>query len=223
MTTAERVLTYARAELGKTETPANSNRTPYGKWYGLDGQPWCMMFVMWVLHQAGVKIPHKTASCSDLLRWYQANRPACVVKVPEPGDIVLYTFGHTGFVETAGPGTITAIEGNTSPDSGGSQANGGMVCRKTRKQSLVKAYVRPEYELEEEMMDISKLTDAEVLQLARRMQKVLAAQPVSSALASELEQAKAAGITSGADPNAFATRIQTAAMVFRAMNAMKPQ
>lgn len=73
------------------------------------------------------------------------------------------------------------------------------------------------------MMDISKLTDAEVLQLAHRIQKVLAAQPVSSALASELEQAKAAGITSGADPNAFATRIQTAAMVLRAMNAMTPQ
>ena len=169
MNGADKILSIARKELGITESPAGSNQTKYGKWYGLDGQPWCMMFVMWVLHQAGVKIPYKTASCSDFLRWYQANRPACVVKVPWPGDIVLYTFGHTGFVETAGPGTITAIEGNTSPDSSGSQANGGMVCRKVRKQSLVKAYIRPEYELEEEMMDISKLTDAEVLQLARRI------------------------------------------------------
>lgn len=39
MATAERVLDIARAELGTKESPAGSNRTKYGKWYGLDGQP----------------------------------------------------------------------------------------------------------------------------------------------------------------------------------------
>ena len=39
------VLEIARAELGQTEQPAGSNRTKYGAWFGLDGYPWCMMFV----------------------------------------------------------------------------------------------------------------------------------------------------------------------------------
>ena len=34
------VVKIAAGELGNTETPANSNRTKYGAWYGLDGYPW---------------------------------------------------------------------------------------------------------------------------------------------------------------------------------------
>jgi len=51
--TAEQVLSIARGELGNTEVPAGSNRTKYGKWYGMNGQPWCMMFVQWCFAQAG--------------------------------------------------------------------------------------------------------------------------------------------------------------------------
>ena len=153
MTTVKQVLAVAQGELGTAESPAGSNRTKYGLWYGLDGQPWCMMFVMWVLYMAGVKLPYKTASCSDLLRWYRTNRPACVVQTPAPGDIVIYSFGHTGLVESVKPGAITAIEGNTSPDSTGSQSNGGMVCRRTRKTSAVTAYIRPDRRKEDAHMD----------------------------------------------------------------------
>lgn len=147
-TTVERVLAFARAELGRAESPAGSNRTPYGKWYGLDGQPWCMMFVQWVFHQAGARLPCKTASCSYLLNWYRKNRPKSVRKTPAPGDIVIYNFGHTGIVENAGNGKITAIEGNTSLTDAGSQSNGGQVCRRTRQTCLVTAYIRPDYEKE---------------------------------------------------------------------------
>lgn len=153
MATAERVLSYARAELGKTESPAGSNRTPYGKWFGLDGNPWCMMFVMWVFSQAGMPLPCKTASCSALLNWYRKSRPASVVKTPAAGDIVIYNFGHTGIVESVGSGTITAIEGNTSPGTSGSQSNGGMVCRRTRQTYTVTAYIRPQYDKEVKPMD----------------------------------------------------------------------
>jgi len=56
-------------------------------------------------------------------------------------------------VESVGKGgTITAIEGNTSPGSAGSQSNGGMVCRRTRKTLTVTAYIRPDYK-EEKRMD----------------------------------------------------------------------
>ena len=76
-----------------------------------------------------------------------------MVKTPQPGDIIIYNFSHTGIVESVGSGTVTAIEGNTSPGTTGSQSNGGMVCRRTRSTSLVIAYIRPEYEKEEKKMD----------------------------------------------------------------------
>ena len=40
MATVEQILTLARKELGYRESPKNSNRTKYGKWYELDGKPW---------------------------------------------------------------------------------------------------------------------------------------------------------------------------------------
>ena len=42
---AKKILDTALAELGYRESPFGSNRTKYGQWYGLDGQPWCVMFV----------------------------------------------------------------------------------------------------------------------------------------------------------------------------------
>lgn len=152
MATIDNVLAIARGELGTKESPANSNRTKYGKWYGMDAQPWCMMFVQWCFDQAGMKLPYRTASCNALLTWYKMNRPQSVVKSPQTGDIIIYDFGHTGIMESVGNGTITAIEGNTSPGTSGSQSNGGMVCRRTRKTSTVTAYIRPDYK-EENPMD----------------------------------------------------------------------
>lgn len=149
MTAAERVLETAKDELGTMESPANSNRVKYNTWFygrAVSGAayPWCMAFVQWVFARAGMGLPYLTASCSALLGWYQVNCPEGVVKVPQPGDIVIYNFGHTGIVEAVGKdGAITAIEGNTSPGDAGSQSNGGMVCRRTRLRETVRAFIRP--------------------------------------------------------------------------------
>ena len=56
MATADKLLSIAAGELGTVEAPAGSNRTKYGKWYGLDGEPWCMMFVQWCFAQAGMPL-----------------------------------------------------------------------------------------------------------------------------------------------------------------------
>ena len=222
MATVEEVLNTARAELGTMESPANSNNVKYNTWYygkAVSGSayPWCMAFVQWVFNQAGMKLPYLTASCNALLNWYKANRSAGVVKAPLPGDIIIYNFGHTGIVESVSSGMVTAIEGNTSPSAAGSQSNGGMVCRRTRSTSLVIAYIRPEYEKEEDDMDISKWTDAEIRQLIERMQQVAGSTSVSATLAPELAEAKARGITDGTKPNAFCTRAQAAVMTLRAV------
>lgn len=219
MATVEQVLSIARKELGVKESPPNSNEVKYNDWYygrHVSGKayPWCMAFVQWCFDRAGARLPYLTASCSGLLTWYQRNQPGAVRKTPAPGDIVIYSFGHTGIVESVQGATITAIEGNTSPSAGGSQSNGGMVCRKTRGVKTITAYIRPDYE--EDDMDINKLTDAEVLALGKRLQTVMGKQPVSPALAPELAEAKAKGITDGTSPGAFCTRAQAAVMTLRA-------
>lgn len=156
--TAERVLAIARGELGNKEDPAGSNRTKYGKWFGLDGYAWCMMFIMWVFWKAGALglLPKRTASCGDLMNAAKKTGQ-WVTKDYRPGDVAIYDFpggaatDHCGIIEKVTLTGVVAIEGNTS--QAGSQSNGGMVCRKTRPVSQIVGVVRPNYQKEDKHMD----------------------------------------------------------------------
>ncbi|MBD5169324.1 MAG: CHAP domain-containing protein [Oscillibacter sp.] len=154
-------LKVAQGELGNTESPAGSNRTKYGKWMGLDGQPWCMSFVQYCFAMAGYPLPYKTGSCSALLSWYRKNKPECIVTAPKARDIVIYNFGHTGILESAAADTVTVVEGNTSASAAGSQDNGGGVFTRTRSKTLVQAFIRPfeNYEEDDEMVYYKTLND----------------------------------------------------------------
>ena len=207
MATANELLAIARKQLGVTESPAGSNRTKYGKWMGLDGQPWCMSFVQWCFHQAGTPLPHKTGSCSALLNWYQKNRPECVVKDPQPGDIAIFTFGHTGIVERALPGSVMCIEGNTSPGQSGSQDNGGGVYRRQRNLALVRAFIRP-FPKKEDIMTGKEIYDA--------LSDYLSRQPVPNWAKKELEEAVKMGITDGSNPMQLIPRYQAVILAKRA-------
>ena len=66
-------------------------------------------------------------------------------------------------------------------------------------------------------MDISKLTDKDIIQLVNRIQDVMSRQPITPSLISESEEAKAMGITDGTVPNILATRAQAAVMALRAV------
>ena len=220
---ASKVLDIARTELGTKESPASSNRVKYNTWYygrevSGSAYPWCMAFVQWVFAQAGVPLPIKTASCGALMNAAKKSGQ-WVTKDYRPGDVVIYDFpggaatDHTGIIESVTASGVVAIEGNTS--QAGSQSNGGQVCRKDRKYNMIVGAVRPRFE-EEEDMKIEDLTDAQVLQLGKRIQAVMGRQPVSPALAAELQEAKAKGITDGNNPGAFCTRAQAAVMTLRA-------
>ena len=217
MGTVKDLLEVAKGELGNTESPAGSNRTKYGKWMGLDGQPWCMSFVQWCCAQAENQLPYRTGSCSALLDWYRAHQPDRIIQDPQPGDIIIYNFGHTGIVERAAAGTVTAIEGNTSPGSTGSQDNGGGVYRRTRNKTLVKAYIRP-FE-EDEDMDINKMieqmTDKQAYELLEKAQRHAATLPAPDWAAKELAEAKVMGITDGSRPMGLTMRYETAIMTKR--------
>ena len=146
----EDVLAIAKAQIGYTESPADSNRTKYGKWFGLDGQPWCMMFIMWLFHAAGgyEMPPAHTASCSALMRAAQAEG-SWVAGDYRPGDVVIFDFpstryktDHCGLVWQLGDNSVLTIEGNTSVDN---DSNGGEVMARIRHNNVILGAWRPDW------------------------------------------------------------------------------
>jgi CHAP domain len=144
-TTRQKALDASKTYIGVKEAPPHSNKTQFGAWYGVNGQPWCAIFCTYcfVVDAGGspsfVKgknyayVPYIVSDARN-------NRNGLsVTNTPMAGDLVCYdwgydgTFDHVGLFEAWTSGNyFQAIEGNTSSDSSGDQSNGGAVCRKQR-------------------------------------------------------------------------------------------
>lgn len=164
----KKVIETARADLGYTESPPNSNRTKYGEAYGMNGQPWCVMALWYWFNEAGERMAFfgggKTASCGMLLRWYREQGLTVPVEQVQAGDIVILNFHGTKDTEHCGlvqdvdydrngkPTYVTTVEGNTT-DTNGDQSNGGMVCGKYRSVRNIIAVCRPQYQPELKTVD----------------------------------------------------------------------
>lgn len=153
------LLNIAKAEIGTKESPAYSNMQKYGAAYGMNGVPWCVLFLSWLFDRVnalpalcGGKVAYKCSQVEDyaisLKRWI-------IDGDYKVGDVVIFDFDndkindHIGIIsEVVAKGTYKCIEGNTSPDNKGSQSNGGMVCERTRYNSQIKGVYRPLYESE---------------------------------------------------------------------------
>lgn len=150
-----KALAQLKKHIGEKESPPGSNICPITKWWGIYGA-WCAMGVSKAYIDAGSKSFGKSGSrytgCSVMWAAAEMGRDGLsITKDPKPGDLVLmkwpglsgYRADHVGMVEQARP--LKTIECNTSPDSGGSQANGGMCCRKNRederKAGIIKCYI----------------------------------------------------------------------------------
>ena len=135
----------ARGKIGTVETPVNVQE--FGKWYGMNGVPWCAIFVSWCFANAGSK------SFARRSRWayvpyvlndaHAARNGLTIARAPEAGDLVLFDWDsdgvcdHIGIVEKPSP--LVTIEGNTSPTD---NSNGGQVMRRTdRASSDIAAFV----------------------------------------------------------------------------------
>lgn len=136
MATAQEFISVARSQVGYKESPANSNRTKYGAWYGMDGQPWCDMFVSWCAEQAhALGVVGKFAYTPNHAAWFKARGQWLDrEEKPQPGDIVFFSNSsricHVGIVtQRNGTVSVSTIEGNTSA---GSNANGGQVQERVR-------------------------------------------------------------------------------------------
>ena len=146
----------AIAEVGYTENPPNSNKTKYGEWFGLDGVPWCGIFVSWVYAQAGYPLGNigflkGFAGCQTAIAHFTDTGE--VVANPKPGDIVFFDwnndgrYDHTGiFIEYRGKVEddqkefLFIIEGNTSYSN---QSNGGEVMCRLRRTNISMLFVHP--------------------------------------------------------------------------------
>lgn len=170
MATVKELLDIARAELGVKETPSGSNKVKYADWYGLNGQPWCVMFVQWVCAQAGVYLPVQTASCTILMNAAKS-AGIWVTSGYKPGDIVIYDWGgdrvpdHCGIVESVSGNMVTAIEGNTAV---GNDSDGGEVMRRNRSLYQIIGAVRPVYEEETTMDNTPSAAHKEAVEWAQK-------------------------------------------------------
>lgn len=147
MTTAGDVLALARADDGYAEDPPGSNRTKFGAWYGLDGQPWCAMALSKWFYDAGLPLP---ASTSKGFAWTPAGADwfrrqgrwlGSTDRRVTPGLVVFFYWpslrriGHVGIVDEVLPdGTFWSWEGNTD-EAGG--RTGGRVIRQHRSRATV--------------------------------------------------------------------------------------
>jgi hypothetical protein len=141
---ADARLAKARGELGVVES--GDNRTEYGAWYGMDGQPWCAMFVTWCDQLSGA--PSRSFARGSRYAYvpYIVNdarlgvNGLAVTSSPKPGDVVCFDWAwdgehdHVGIVAEApnGAGDFVAIEGNTSPSD---NSNGGQVMERVRNRN----------------------------------------------------------------------------------------
>jgi len=142
-----KLIEIARAELGYKEQPVN--RTKYGKWFNLDGHPWCGVWVSWVYDKAGTPLPRigylkGYAGCQTAVRYFKDFKK--IVTQPIAGDIVFFDWqndgkhDHTGlFVRHLDDKTFLSIEGNTSSAN---NSNGGEVQERVRKYSQA-IFARP--------------------------------------------------------------------------------
>lgn len=161
MATAKQLIDVAASQLGYKETPSGSNLTKYGKWYGMDGEPWCDMFVSWVANEVGMLDDiGKFAYCPYHVDYFKKRDRWVKPGGAKPGDICFFTSGgvasHVGIVEWVDGDVIHTIEGNTSVTS---NDNGGAVMRRERRETggfRIMGYGRPDYadEMEDDLIRI---------------------------------------------------------------------
>jgi len=152
----QKALAEAIKYLGVTERPMNSNKTQFGKWFGVDAVPWCNIFVSYCFKNAANKVIGRGGNGAGIYAngctyvptteaWLRATGQWVGRTTPQPGDIAIFNWDggvpdHIGIVEKyVGDGVFLCIEGNTAV---GNDSNGGQVMRRERKVTQVDGFGR---------------------------------------------------------------------------------
>lgn len=152
----QRALAEALRHIGKRESPKGSNRTEFGSWYGVDGVPWCNIFVSYCFSIGADTVlcagfagagcgPKGCAYVPTTEAWLRATGQWKGITQPLPGDIAIFNWDggvpdHIGIVERSlGNGQFSTVEGNTAV---GDDSNGGQVMRRLRELRSVSGFGR---------------------------------------------------------------------------------
>lgn len=169
--TCDKVINIAKNEVGYLEKKSNSqldsktanagsaNYTKYGKWYGLNPDFWCAMFICWIFNEAYGATTAKNLLCGsfsaacETIKQHFIDKGQYFTSSPKVGDVIFFTgtrhtgANHIGLVTNVSNGRVYTIEGNTS---GGSTVidNGGGVANKSYAISYnrILGYGRPKYD-----------------------------------------------------------------------------
>jgi hypothetical protein len=149
-----KLLALCEADLGYQET--GNNDTKFGKWYGLNNQPWCAMSASKMYFDAGAiasvaNTKKGFASCDAWLKYLTKNNQIVPLGQAQAGDIVFFQFDedaqadHVGIVKGHNKNLkfLKCYEGNTSADKKGSQSNGDGFYLKKRSYATIMAVARP--------------------------------------------------------------------------------
>lgn len=141
------IVRVAEAEVGTYET--GENYTKYGEWYGLDGQPWCVMFIIWCAYFSNVSETVIPRECEanrfiDLFTESQIKLGGAYggVERPQPGDIY---FRGTGINDLEHVGIITEVYTDHFVIVDGNNGNKVGTDEVAWKAPNFYAYVRPDY------------------------------------------------------------------------------
>lgn len=91
---------------------------PASTYWTTDQTPWCMGFVNWILKQCGYRWCKEAGSRAIKEKPDRWNATSVPINAGQPGDIVLWSFGHVNFILTASNGKYTFCGGNQTPTSG---------------------------------------------------------------------------------------------------------
>lgn len=148
-----RVVDVAQGEVSRSsaEHPRGSNLTKYGRWYGMDGVPWCAIGVSWALSHAGLEFGvhgPRTAWVPDYRVWARARgRWSSGKSDVRVGDIMTFRGGkHVELVSRVSGSRFWCVGFNTSwRGSGGSFADGVFVAENERTYDTVDGTLHPFY------------------------------------------------------------------------------
>ena len=149
-----KVIELCEASINYTEGP--NNDTTFGKWFGLNNQPWCAMAASKMYFDAGIlasvaNTKKGFASCDAWLKYLTKNNQLVPLGQAKRGDLVFFQFDedaqpdHVGIVKFHHTRLkyLQVFEGHTSSSKAGSQSNGDGFYLKKRDYKTIMAVARP--------------------------------------------------------------------------------
>jgi len=163
---------FALKPMGTNTNNVKYNTAYYGFAENNPDKAWCVVFIWWVMRQAGVPatvFPKKAsvfkAADGGVRKWFQdRDRFKSASSMPTVGDLVIFKHSHIGIVENVEGNTIFTVEGNAS----------NRVRRRSysRTNSDIDGYCHPAYDMVDEEEDMTPQQAAQLAAVAAKVERI---------------------------------------------------